>query len=742
MQNFYQYCILLICCAIHVTYIQAQTRLLRNPDINNSNIVFEYASDIWICNIDGSQPKRLTTSQGMERNPYLSNDGKSVCFTGEYDGNTDVYMVSIKGGNPQRLTWHPGTDVAKGWTPDDRVMFASGRTKVPVASLEQFWSVGKEGGLPERLIIPRVTNGQFNFDATKFAYQMVQPWESEFRHYRGGQNNPIRIMDMATYTVEKIPWNGSIDQEPVWIDDEVYFMSDRDTISNVWSYNVTTKQLRQRTFFTKFDTKNIESGGDKLVIENAGYLHVLDPRSGKVTRVDVNIQGDLSWARPHWTDVSKNIQGSAISPTGKRAVFSARGDIFTVPAKEGNIRNITNSNGVADRDPAWSPDGKYISWFSDESGEYELHYADQYGKNIKKIPLRKRSFYYSPIWSPDSKLLSLTDGDRNLWLLTINKGELKLIDNEGFDHPQRTIYPEWSPDSKWITYVARLKSQFNAVFVYSVDQQKSFQITDGLSNCVSPAWDKGGKYIYFLASTNYGLNVGWLDMSSYRRSSEYGVYVAVLPSDEASPIFPKSDDEELKKPENKKSDAKKEKDMSEDSSKVVIDFKHLDQRIIALDIPEKSYSSIVAGEKNKIYIAELDPQSSDDKYNLHEYDLKEKELKIVVKKIEAHVLSFDGKKIMYRSGNDWQIEDAKPELKGEGKLSLADLQMKIDPKLEWKQMFRESIRYQRDFFYVENTHGLDLKKLEATYSPWMDYVNHRADLTYILDIIGGETVRR
>lgn len=734
-----------LCFILQTLLTQAQTRLLRNPDINSTNIVFEYAGDIWISNIEGSNPKRLTTSQGRETNPYLSNDGQHICFTGEYDGNTDVYVVSVEGGMPQRLTWHPGFDMTKGWTPDDKVVFVSGRTKLPVPTLEQFWTVDKNGGFPERIVVPRVTNGQFNDDSSKFAYQMIQPWETEFRHYRGGQNNPIRIMNMKSFEIEKVPWNGSIDQKPVWIGDDVYFMSDRDTISNVWSFNATSKQLNQRTFFTEFDTKHIESGGGKIVIENGGYLYSFDPQSDKLTKLEINITGDLQWARPHWTDVSKNIQGSAISSTGKRAVFSARGDIFTVPAKDGNIRNITNSNGVADRDPAWSPDGKYICWFSDESGEYELHYADQYGENVNKIALRKRSFYYNPIWSPDSKSISFTDGDRNLWLLKVKSGELMLIGNEGFDHPVRTIYPEWSPDSKWITYVARLKSEYNAVFIYSVDQQKSFQITDGLSNCISPAWDKGGKYIYFLASTNYGLNVGWLDMSSIRRPSEYGVYMVVLPSDEASPIFPKSDEEEVEKAKNETDDTKQKKDKkakdgTDEVIKVDIDFKNLDQRIIALDIPAKSYLSLSAGEENKIYISESEPLSQGFKYDLHEYDLKEKEQKLVKANIQNHIVSFDGKKMLYQSDNSWHIEDAKPELEGEGELALDDLKIKINPKLEWRQIFKESIRYQRDFFYVENTHGLDLIKLEEMYAPWVEDVNHRADLTYILDIVGGETV--
>lgn len=739
----------ILLCVVLTNHLAAQTRLLRNPDISAEHMVFEYAGDIWICLTDGTKPRRLTTFQGRETDPYFSPDGKLICFTAEYDGNTDVYVTSTGGGNPLRLTWHPGADHAKGWTPDGKVMFASGRTRVPVPTTEQFWSVDPAGGFPQRQIIPRVANGQFNADASRFAYQMNQPWESEFRHYRGGQNNPVWIMDMNTHEIEKVPWEGSIDQKPTWIGDEVYFLSDRDTVSNVWSFNISSRQLRQRTFFTDFDTKNVQSGNGKLVIENAGYLYILDPGSGEPEKVPLEITADLPWARAQWVDVSRHIHSSFLSPTGKRALFSARGDIFTVPAEHGDIRNLTSSNGVADRDPAWSPDGKYISWFSDESGEYRLHYSDQFGNDLKKIPLRDVHMYQSPAWSPDSKYISFVDTDRNLWLLQVSSGTLTKVANEGFDHPERTIYPAWSGDSRWIAYVARLKNEYNAIFVYSTDQRKSFQITDGMSDCISPAWDKSGKYLYFLASTNYGLNVGWLDMTSVRRPLEYSVYLAVLSAEDPSPQAPESDDEETAADENDKSPDdqgqkgkkdKKEGEAGKDSLLVEIDFRELDQRIIALDIPARPYRAIQSGEKDKVYIAELDMQAYPrTSYLLHEYNLKERELKLVTKGISSFTLSSDGKKLLYRAGGNWHIEDAKPGLKGEGVLSLENMKINIDPRLEWKQIFRESLRYQRDFLYVENIHGLDLQKIEEMYAPWVEHVNHRADLTYILDIIGGET---
>lgn len=715
-----------------------ETRLLRSPAISAERVAFVYANDIWIAGRDGGVARRLTTFQGAETEPHFSPDGMTVAFSGEYDGNIDVYTVSVAGGEPRRLTWHPGPDFVRGWTNDGRrVVFSSGRTSAPIP-YSRFWTVSVESGNPEPMALPRVHQGKFSPDGRRFVYQMIQQWETEWRNYRGGQNNPIRIIDLSSLEVEKLPWEGSNDKDPVWIGDKIFFLSDRDFAMNVWSYDLATRELRQVTRFKEFDAKNLEAGAGTLIFEMGGYLYTLDPAVGEPKKLTITAAGDFPWARPHWESVGDQIRMAALSPSGVRAVFESRGEIFTVPAEKGDVRNLSRTSGAAERAPAWSPDGQSIAWFSDEGGEYRLVISDQYGNNRKTIELRDATFYYTPAWSPDSKHLAFTDADRNLRLVEVASGRVKLIDNEGFAHPQRLFYPEWSPDSKWIAYSKRLKNQYNALFVYSLDSGRTTQLTDGLSDSRHPAWDKGGKYLYFLASTDFGLNVGWLDMSSIGRAQTFAIYLAVLPADEPSPLKPESDDEKPKA-EGEEVAKEEKKEEGEKSVTVRIDFQGIDQRIIALDVPERSYGSLQAGAEGTIFYTESIPNENG--AVLHRYTLKDREAKQVMGGVTGFWVSADGKKLLYSApGDSWGIVDASGEAKpGDGALKLADMRLKVEPGQEWKQIFREAWRYQRDFFYVDNVHGLDLDWAYRTYGPWVDHVRHRVDLTYVLDILGGET---
>lgn len=725
-------------CFFFISLLSAQeTRLLRNPDISKTRVTFTYAGDIWTAPLNGGEAGRLTTFPGIESQPHFSPDGKYIAFSAQYDGNTDVYLISVEGGEPLRLTWHPGKDLVRGWSPDGKkIIFASDRESTPGRGILKFWSVSADQKIPVPLPIPRINKGMFSPDGKLLVYQKINPWESEFRNYRGGQNNPIRLIDLATLKTEKLPWNGTNDNNPVWIDDTIYFLSDRDFTMNVWSYALNTKSLKQITFFTEFDCKNLGAGGGKLIFENDGYLYVLNPLNQKTEKLHITVRGDFPWARPHWENVSKRIIHFNLSPTGKRAVFEARGEIFTVPEKKGDIRNLTHSSGSAERAPAWSPDGKKLCWFSDASGEYRLITADQFGQNVKTFKLDNPTFYYSPAWSPDSKWISFGDADRNLWVLNTKNGATRKIDNEGFAHPERTIFPAWSPDSKWIAYTKRLSNQYNTIFIYSLKENKSYQLTDGMSDCKSPAWDKSGKYLYFISSTDYGLNVGWLDMSSLDRPVKRAVYLVVLSSDESSPLLPESDDETLKKEsETKKEDTKEKKN----DIKIMLDFKNINQRILALDIPERDYSDLQTGKEGQLFYLEFVPNESG--ALLHRYDLKEREAKQLLKGVRGYTVSFDGEQLLYNTkGSDFFISNANKEIKeNEGKIATDKLQMKVNPPAEWKQIFREAWRFQRDYFYVKNVHGLDMKWAYDAYAPLVKYVRHRADLTYLLDILGGET---
>lgn len=717
-----------------------ETRVLRNPDISGDKVAFVYAQDIWVASCRGGDARRLTTFPGRESDPCFSPDGKWIAFSGEYDGNRDVYLIPAEGGEPRRLTWHPGMDMARGWTPaGDKVVFASNRDAAPNAGIVKFWTIGIHDAMPVPLPIPRISEGKFSPDGKRMAYRMVLPWETEWRNYRGGQNNPVRVIDLQSLAVTKLPWEGSNDQRPVWIGDTVYFLSDRDFCMNVWSCHLPSGRLNQETSFKEFDCKNLESDDSRLIFENGGWLYLLEPGKDSPRRLSINVRGDFPWARPHWENVGALITAAAVSPSGKRALFEARGEIFSVPAEKGEICNISRNSGAADRSPAWSPDGSKISWFSDQGGEYRLVIADQQGAHRRIIDLRNPTFYYTPVWSPDGKWLSFGDADRNLWLMNVAEGSATLVDNAGTAHPERTIYPEWSSDSSWIAYTKRLGNEFNAIFVYSLDQKKSFRITDGMADCREPAWDKNGKYLYFLASTNYALNVGWLDMSSMERPVRRAVYAAALAADTPWPLLPESDEEAV--PSAQKSEKKKDEKSKADTAKrkVVIDFSGLTERIKPLDLPLRHYGNLQAGAEGTFYFIENQEHSPGGV--LKAYSLQKRKTETILSGVLAYRISRDGKKLLYlQPGRKWGLAPAGAAIKpGTGLVKTAAMRMKVDPAAEWKQIFREAWRFQRDYFYVANVHGLDMDWAFRAYAPWVEHVRHREDLTYILDILGGET---
>jgi len=725
------------------TTVAAQgTRLLREPAIHQQVIAFVYAGDIWTAHLDGSAISRITTFPGVESDPHFSPDGQSLAFTAEYDGNTDVYVVPVAGGEPRRLTWHPGPDLVRGWSPQgDAVLFASGRTQVPHPTPSQLWLVSLSGTTPTPLMKPTAANGVYSPDGQQLVYEAVLPWESEFRNYRGGQNTPLRILNLATYAAQKLPWDNSRDLDPVWTGETIYFLSDRDLGMNIWSYHVPTQRLQQVTFFKEFDCKHLAGDQQHLIFENGGYLYTLAYGTSQPQQLNLTVTGDFSWARPHWMSIGDYIESTAISPNGKRLAVAARGEIFTIPAKKGDPRNLSNSQGVADRAVAWSPDGQKISWFSDEGGEYQLVIADQYGEHPKKIAIPNPTFYYHPTWSPDSKYLSFYNENRTLWIVDVSTGKFTEVANEGSAHPEHVIYGEWAPDSKWLAYTKRLTNEYAAIFVYSLEQGQSFQITDGLSDCKSPAWDKGGKYLYFRASTDYGMNVGWLDMSSFDHPIKSSLYLAVLTQDEPSPLAPESDDEEeTKKKSDDNAADKKEDDAAEKKVEPVkIDFAGLAQRIIALPVPAGNYLQLAAAQAGTLLFSEQAP--GEESLTLHRFTLEKREVEKVVEGISGFEVAAGGEKYGYTTeNNQYVISDVSGEPDpAKESLDVAGVKMKIDPPQEWAQIFREAWRYQRDYFYVDNVHGLDLDWAYRTYAPWVADVRHRSDLNYLLDIFSGET---
>lgn len=768
------------------------TRLLRTPTLSATQIAFAYANNIWSVPRAGGTARRLTSFQGQTSNPHFSPDGKWIAFSGEYAGNLDVYVVPSEGGEPRRLTWHPGADSVQGWTADGKsVLFSSARATWTPSGAPRFWTVPAEGGVEEPMALPRGYQGKISADGTHIAYRMNNSWDEERRNYRGGQNRPIWIVDLKSYDLVSPPWTDSKDVDPVWVDDAVYFISDRDGVANVWGYQTKTKKLAQITNFTDFDVKTIDSGSGAVVFEQAGYIHELDPKSGKEHIVNITAAGDFPWMMPRWEEVSNRITNMAISPTGKRALVEARGEIFTIPADKGDVRNLANSSSSAERDPAWSPDGKWISYFSDKSGEYRLYIESQDGLTPpREIVLDKPTHYYTPSWSPDSKMLLFTDTNLNVWVLDIASGKAKVVGNDPWMVPARTLNPVWSPDSKWVAYSSRLKSLYHAIFVSNVETGESKQVTDGLADAVWPAWDANGKYLWFLASTDFGLRSQWLDMTSYDHDENFGLYFAVLKKSDASPLLPESDEDRgvgtgrrTLPPGTCPGDAAAAPGAADATQTegtpqgprgarppvtVTIDFDGLGQRIVSVPgLPERQYSSLSAGTDGIVFFLEASAArgvggggggGGGAANDLIRYRLCDRRATPFVAGVTAFEVSADGRKLLYRAptggGGAGRAPaaaggpppapalfivdaDRTPPQPGVGRLN-ANLRMYLDPKEEFKQIFDEGWRNQRDYLYVPTLHGTDWAKDKEMYGAMLPYVKHRADLNYLLDMMGAE----
>jgi tricorn protease len=761
------------------------TRLLRTPTVSATQIAFAYANNIWTVARSGGSARRITSFQGQTLNPHFSPDGKWIAFSGEYAGNLDVYVVPAEGGEPKRLTWHPGADQVQGWMPDGRsIIFASSRASWTPGVAPRFWTVPIEGGVEAPMALPRAYQGKVSADGTRVAYRMNNSWDEERRNYRGGQNRPIWIVDLKTYDLESPPWTDSKDVDPVWIADTVYFISDRSGVANVWSYDTRSKKLTQVTRFTDFDVKALDSGAGSLVFEQAGYVHELEPGNGREHIVDIAATGDFPWMMPNWKDVTARMSNMAISPTGKRVTVEARGEIFTVPAEKGDVRNLTNSSGSAERDPAWSPDGKYVSYFSDKSGEYRLYIEAQDGLTpAREIILKNPTHYYTPSWSPDSKKLVFSDTDLRVWVLDVASGQAKVIGNDPWMVPERTLNPTWSPDSKWIAYASRLRSLYHAIFVSNVETGETKQVTDGLADAVWPAWDASGKYLWFLASTDFGLASQWLDMTSFDHDENFGLYLVVLKKSDPSPLLPESDEDKglnSATPTTPNGERGNRTDATAEATPepaptetpvtltrrprtpvtVQIDFAGLPQRIVSIaGVPERQYEELRTGADGTVFFLESSKPRGQEGAggtrgnDLWRYRLSDRKAALFVSGVAAYEVSADGHKLVYRTpvpGGPQAAAgaptppslfivdaDKTPPQAGAGKLNVR-LRMYLDPKQEFKQIFNEGWRNERDYLYVPNMHGADWPRMKEMYGQLLPYVMHRADLNYLLDMMGAE----
>jgi tricorn protease len=747
---------ILLCVAGRAAAADEAPLLAHAPTLSPTQIVFAYGGYLWSVPREGGEARQLTTG-GHEGLPVFSPDGNWIAFTGEYDGNFDVFVIPAEGGEPRRLTWHPGRDTAVGWTRDSKkVLFRSGREAY--ADFDRLYTVGVEGGWPEVLPMWRAENAWFSPDGARIAYVPNLKWQTSWKRYRGGQTTPVYIVKLSDLSLERIPRENSNDSNPVWFGDTIYFLSDRSGAVTLFAYDTKTKSVKQAVENKGLDLKSVSAGPDALVYERFGGIYLFDPRSGKSTKVQIRVAGDLPSTRPHYEKVGEKIQNAAISPSGVRAVFEARGEILTVPAEKGDVRNLTRTTAVAERDPAWSPDGKSIAFFSDESGEYALHIVDQSGFGaVKKIDLgNPPSFFYGPTWSPDSKKIAYTDKRMNFWYVDLEKSTPVRVDVDRFEDPSVSVAISWSPDSKWLTYSKFLENHLRAIFVYSLESGKASQITDGLGDARYPVFDKGGKELIFAATTDLGLTAGWLDLSSLQHPVLRHIYAAVLKKGEKSPVEPQSDEEKAEekkeagggkegdkaKEGEKGKEGEKKDEKKEEAVKVTIDLDGIGQRIVALPIKAANYVALDTGKAGTLFLSEiadvprLEPNTPQ---TVTKFDMTTRKTEPFLAGINRFGVSANGEKALYRQGPGWFIAktDAAPK-PGEGALNVAAMEVLVDPRVEWNQMYREVWRIERDFLYDPGHHGLNIPATEKKYAAYLKGVGGRSDLNYLFDEMLGE----
>jgi tricorn protease len=750
--------------------------LLRNPSLGADRIAFLYAGDVWTVARQGGEARRLTSLGAVNAGPYFSPDGSQVAYSARERGNTDVYVVNSDGGVPRRLTWEPTGSLVTGWTPDGKdVLFTSGHASKSV--YPRLFQVRADGvGPAEVLPLPSVDRGSFSSDGTTLAYTPVRQWQAAWKHYRGGQTSQVWLVNMKTLDLEKIPRENSNDSNPVWLGNAVYFLSDRNGSVSLFSYDTKSKQVQQVLENHGLDLKTLSAGPGGLAYEQFGSLHLYDPGSRQDQVISVSIHGELAALEPHLAGVlPAAVENIAVSPSGARLVVEARGDIFTLPAEKGDIRNLTNTPASAERDPSWSPDGKSIAYFSDASGEYQLYIRDQDGLSQPKvIDLGPNpSFYYGPHWSPDSKRIAFTDKHLRIWYVDVAGGKPVKVDTGLRGGFGAAIQLSWSPDSQWIAYTRDLESEIHAVFVYSLAAHTSTQLTDGMSNAANPVFDPNGKYLYFTASTNNGPSDAGIDLSSLDRTLNAGVYVAVLARTTASPIPPESDDENKKKDnesktadksddeaaqpgEGQKADAKKDdkkndKNKAEEKPKLtVIDLAGIDNRILSLPIPSRNYAELAVGKSGVLFLAEGPPvgRASEDPgapiRALWRFTTEKRQTEEILSGLTGFKISFNGEKLLYQRQDNWflapiaELKPGSPDANPGKPVNNHGMMATLDPRSAWKQMYHETWRLQRDFLYDPHTHGLDIAKIEAKYQPYLQNLASRDEFTYLCEEMLGE----
>jgi tricorn protease len=774
--------------AFKTTEIRAATKphIYQHPALSKDLIAFSYAGDLWTVPRAGGLARRLTTGVGIEMAPVFSPDGSTIAFTSDYDGNTDVFTVPAGGGVPFRVTYHPAADFAVAWTPDGQnLVFRSSR--ISASRYTQLYQVPAKGGIAKPLPLPMAYQGQFSADGKQIAYSPLPPAYGfdymtyvSWGNYHGGRASTIWITTLPGLDSVQIPHEVASDFAPVFADGKVYFLSARKGKATIFKYDPSSKAVTQALTNDGPDIRSLHGEGDTLVYDRLGEIYLYDTKSGTSKLVPIEIDADLPEVRPRIDNVGDELENAGASPTGLRAVIEAHGDIFTVPVKHGPTRDITNTPGVMEREPAWSPDGQSIAYFSDESGLYALHVAPQTGNAltgaaaVKKFPLEKEStYYFGPKWSPDSKKIAFFDNQFRTFMLDTVSGKLAVVNDKnmygGFSNEEPDF--AWSADSKWLAFSRSMPNHLHAIFLYSVDSGQSKQVTSVMGDSHGPAFDREGKYLYFITSTNAGATSDSLDMTSDLYQVTSNIYAVTLAGDTASPIAPEMDDEKAaaaektpaddksgdkkidgdQKPADKKEGAGDEKAPPKPPAKPAkVDLDGIEARIVALPLPASVYTGVAGGLKGSVYFTE-EAQSgrfAGGGATLSRWTPEDRKTEKLAEHVEHFELTANGEKMLLALGHPrpeggdmppgggpkptWVIVSATAPVKpGEGTLSLGDVKMRIEPHAEWAQMYREVWRIERAYFYDPNFHGTNTVADEKKYEPYVESIASRADLNYI-----------
>jgi len=736
---------------------QQLTRLLRQPDIHGDRIVFVYGADLWVVDAKGGDARRLTSDDGLEYFPKFSPDGKQIAFTGEYSGTKQVFVIGSDGGAPKQLTFY--NDVGRipprggidnrilDWSPDGKLILFNPHRLPWSDRMPQHYVIPAGGGNERPLAIPEGSAGMYSPDGTKIVYTPIEREFRTWKRYRGGRAQDVWIYDLTTNKAEQLTSDPATDNQPLWVGNTIYFTSDREGGKlNLYSFDLATKQVRKVTNHTDYDVLWPSSDREQIVYECGGSIWRFDPATGRDEKVPIRVYGDFKNTVPYFRNVKANIDAFSISPTGARALFAARGDIFSVPAKNGEPRNLTQTPGTREMAPAWSPDGKWLAYLSDKNGDgYEIFVrpADN-GGDESQITTGGKAWKFDPLWSPDSKMLAFSDKNHVLHVLDAASGRVTDVDRD--EYGDITHY-RWSPDSKWVAYTKLNAARFASIYVHSIGDARSSRLTNGLTDDNEPVFDPKGRYLYFTSNRDYNLTFSAFEFN-YVYTNPSRVYVAVLAADGPALFLPQSDEEKVSADKDKDKDKKEgvapptaaalsasKAEPSDESKKpatVKIDTVAFERRVRAIPGPAGNYRGLAGVSSGVLYIAG-DPGKS----QLKLYNIDDRKEDTVLDSVNAYDLSANGEKILYRSGTEYGITNAKAGSKGET-IALDRLDMKIDPRAEWTQEFNDAWRILRDWFYDPNMHGVDWNLMRTRYGQLVPFVNHRSDLDYILGELAGE----